>query len=301
MSQYFDLVVHAKQNGSDQWLSLNYHQISQPVGMRPLGDVGRALLHFVNLLSDLPQRHVATINMVRYQCMPLHQFKTQLPTVLVVNHTAQVVHLIPCPVDEGTMGSNTIVALCGIQHDRDTLEAHAFETPEGLANVDMTAMSEQVKDMATWAAVRAAGTWCCQWGRVWTCSAVSIAKCTDRRSILGGCVCTAGKQFRTTDWINCSCSWQASERYQGHYCAKSVSVHIVWGEAQQWTDSVTAMPFQCWLHGHCHHRSNTGANHACYHWHHMSGFYRCWSATWLHKLTSRLTFTCSWLCCLWIP
>jgi len=149
-SQYFDLVLHVKHE--DGWQSVNYSSRGRRGGgVTHSGDIG-SLLHHIKLDNGLETGQVALLNVVGFRQTPLRKFKDQLPTLLIVDHEEKVVHLVPCPLDERTMGDNTMAALCGIRRTRTELEICALSTPQGLPGVDTGTMNQIVEATAERAA-----------------------------------------------------------------------------------------------------------------------------------------------------
>ncbi|KAK3267592.1 hypothetical protein CYMTET_23861 [Cymbomonas tetramitiformis] len=166
---YFDLVVYPVHGGrakaeGGQYLTVedpatyrNQEIFPQGALVKHSGDV-RSLLHHVKCSKPIRalscESSVYVLAVTGYERKPLHSFEMQLPSVLLVNHKARTIYLVPCPLAKLDVGEATLGALVTLHLQGDgTLLAYPLARPSNVENVDTGDLSD-----GTQAAMRAAAT-----------------------------------------------------------------------------------------------------------------------------------------------
>ena len=148
---YFDFVVYSQE---DQFKNINYSN-QRSKYFRHSGDVG-SLLQYVDHSTTIPPNNLNSgsncgvnfvLAVVGFRMRMIRYFKEQLPVVVIVDHTNKKLNLIPCPLDQATMGDATCSGLVVGHHNSKTkcMEYSILEKPMTLPNVDTGHTSNNIK------------------------------------------------------------------------------------------------------------------------------------------------------------
>ncbi len=132
-NQYFDLVSYSQ--GREGTSCVTYKNRTHN-GIRHSGDNGN-LLHFLSNLNSpgnvgVPQ----TITVVGYNKRALRLFKDQQPSVLLVDYEKEIIYIVPCPLDQASVGNATLAHLVVAVHVNGRLDCVVLPKPITVNNVN---------------------------------------------------------------------------------------------------------------------------------------------------------------------
>lgn len=107
------------------------------------GDQGRLLHHVTYNNPDNNQSFVLSV--VGYNIKPLRSFLNQQPVILLVNHETQTLSLVPCPLDQATVGNNTFANLVVGKIINGVVRYYILPTPTMVNAVTTGQISNDVK------------------------------------------------------------------------------------------------------------------------------------------------------------
>jgi hypothetical protein len=103
---YFDGVVYLKAGGL---IRIDYSGGRRSYdGVCHSGDVG-SLMHSISNLSKTSSSFTLSVN--GFNKRWLRKFINQQPSVLLVDYSSETIHIVPCPLDEASVGDATLVHL----------------------------------------------------------------------------------------------------------------------------------------------------------------------------------------------
>ena len=144
-SQYFDLVAYGI--GSDgQVKSVDFRNQNALTGVHHSGDIG-SLLHTLTI-SDMTEGSMLLVGAVGYSLTPLKNFVNQNPLISIVGDG--VINIVPCPLDEVTLGNATFSALllCTVEVEGETsyLKYRVLPRPITADGIDTCMVTEELSD-----------------------------------------------------------------------------------------------------------------------------------------------------------
>ena len=113
---YFDFVAY-RQGAGNKLQTLTYSCRTLYTGaasgkkttrvMSHSGDIGGLLHHMAVYPEAMAPGERYILGVIGYQTTPLWKFENQLPVVCLVDHSAHVIYMVPCPLDVVTIGERT--------------------------------------------------------------------------------------------------------------------------------------------------------------------------------------------------
>ena len=129
-SHFFDFVLYSRDGVA------TFQHKSSVGGFQHSGDIG-SLLHFVSTTDALPIGETYALAVVGYQSRALRLFMQQLPAVCIPCRENGVVRIVPCPLDELTIGNNTMAVLMTVTREAGgKLRWAVMTTPPAAVGID---------------------------------------------------------------------------------------------------------------------------------------------------------------------
>lgn len=140
-NMYFDLVSH----GGEMTLAFNCNRFDG-MGLHS-GDKGTppTLLHHLRF-PGVSQKPFG-LAVVGYNRNSLSSFVEQMPVVVLVDHTSEILHIVPCPLDTATIGQATMSVLATAQREGAEMVYHVLNMPALVNNVDTGDRSDLTCDL----------------------------------------------------------------------------------------------------------------------------------------------------------
>lgn len=126
-SQYFDFEMRFSNNKMICYSKTAYK------GFKHSGDIG-SLLHHVTF-GDITEEPFI-LDVVGYSRTPLHKFVNQHPAVILVDHVAETMYIVPCPLDKATIGENCFAGLVVGKRMRDMIRYTVLPSPVTMGKVN---------------------------------------------------------------------------------------------------------------------------------------------------------------------
>jgi hypothetical protein len=120
---FFDLSLYARKKNStsiDSYKVLTYSQNSSPMSLSHSGDIG-SLLHYIYNFNEKCSGYDMYVSVVGYNKKSLVNFINQQPSILLVDYENRVTYIVPCPLDEATMGKSSIAYLVHIEYSNSSI------------------------------------------------------------------------------------------------------------------------------------------------------------------------------------
>ncbi len=129
---YFDFVAYCDDGST---LTYNAKKVG---GMIHSGDLAmpRPLLHTIKGFNNVTNDAKIVLAAVGYNETFLRNFVNQLPVVFLVDHDAQIIYTVPCPLDQATIGDATLSGLIVARKYQGRLQCYILPSPTTVEGVN---------------------------------------------------------------------------------------------------------------------------------------------------------------------
>lgn len=132
--QYFDFSVYIVNQRSNKVIGVVTYSIKNHSNVEHSGDVGR-LLHHVNI-GQVPEDCILVFAVVGYRRTPLRSFQSQLPAVFIANEDTRTITMVPCALDQASIGESTLSCLATAIVRGSNISYHILSSQINVNNVD---------------------------------------------------------------------------------------------------------------------------------------------------------------------
>ena len=140
VGQYFDFVVYEGAKVS------TYAYQTALAGVRHSGDIG-SLLHYIRVDGALPLGQPHALGAVGYCRTKLRDFVNQVPAVCVPSPEERVIRIVPCPLDEASVGDNTMACFATVERlPNAVLRFAVAAAPVTVAGIDTNSAAERAAE-----------------------------------------------------------------------------------------------------------------------------------------------------------
>lgn len=127
-ASFFDFTAYI----NNKVLTYNNKRID---GLEHSGDVGK-LLHHVKGFNNVSNGTHIVLAVVGYNKKFLRSFINQQPVVYLVDHTEQTIFIVPCPLDQATIGDSTLSGIVYAVKNERTLDCVILNSPVKVNDVN---------------------------------------------------------------------------------------------------------------------------------------------------------------------